>query len=194
MSRRHPQGDDIAVTLPITQFLDMAFQLLFFFMATFNPSPLEGEMDLALPTEKVARTPGNAPVDPRIPAPQGLEDMFFDLTVEVKSETSRYSLTLVEGAVRTPITTDDPTKSLKERLSKRWHEREDSIAEKSAAIDVKDRDEWRKKELARLGVKLIGNRELRWEHLVEVMDVVNRSGWKTVTVAAPYDYRVSAID
>ena len=35
--------------LPITPMLDMTFQLLAFFITTFNPTPSEGHLDLALP-------------------------------------------------------------------------------------------------------------------------------------------------
>ena len=37
--------------LPITPMLDMSFQLLAFFLMTFNPTPTEGHLDLALPKE-----------------------------------------------------------------------------------------------------------------------------------------------
>src|SRR4051794_8361060 len=40
------------VTLPITPMLDMSFQLLFFFMATFNPTDPEGAQVLAMAREK----------------------------------------------------------------------------------------------------------------------------------------------
>jgi biopolymer transport protein ExbD len=195
MYRRHQEGSGVEITLPITQFLDMTFQLLFFFMATFNPSAIEGTMDLALPNEK-AEAKANDPnkIRPDAKAIKEIDELVFDLTVEVRSETLRYSLTLVEGPVRTSISTDNPSATLREKLAKKWKEREDSINEKAKAIDAKERDEWLQKELAKQGVKVVGNKDLRWEYVLEVMDLVRRSGWKTVTLAAPNDYRLSAVD
>jgi hypothetical protein len=53
MSHRRSAGEPgPEVTLPITPMLDMSFQLLFFFMATFNPTDPEGAQTLALTREK----------------------------------------------------------------------------------------------------------------------------------------------
>jgi biopolymer transport protein ExbD len=47
------------VTLPVTPMLDMTFQLLFFFLATFNPSSArEGQMALILPSKRDGNAPG----------------------------------------------------------------------------------------------------------------------------------------
>jgi len=52
MSNRHRgEGPGVEVTLPITPMLDMSFQLLFFFMATFNPTDPEGAQALAVAKE-----------------------------------------------------------------------------------------------------------------------------------------------
>jgi len=42
-------------TLPVTPMLDMAFQLLAFFVMTYHPSDLEGQMDLSLPSENITQ-------------------------------------------------------------------------------------------------------------------------------------------
>lgn len=53
MSRKHKPGTDfVEPDLPITPMLDMSFQLLAFFILTFNPAPTEGQIALALPQEK----------------------------------------------------------------------------------------------------------------------------------------------
>ena len=44
--RRHSQSD---VELNVTAMLDMAFQLLAFFILTFRPAPIEGQISLRLP-------------------------------------------------------------------------------------------------------------------------------------------------
>ena len=44
--KRHSQSD---VELNVTAMLDMAFQLLTFFILTFKPAPIEGQISLRLP-------------------------------------------------------------------------------------------------------------------------------------------------
>jgi biopolymer transport protein ExbD len=50
MSRRRRQGTDfVEPDLPITPMLDMSFQLLSFFIMTFQPAPTEGQIAMTLP-------------------------------------------------------------------------------------------------------------------------------------------------
>jgi biopolymer transport protein ExbD len=53
MSRKHKPGTDfVEPDLPITPMLDMSFQLLAFFILTFNPAPTEGQIALSLPKDE----------------------------------------------------------------------------------------------------------------------------------------------
>ena len=47
-----PPRPPVEPDLPITPMLDMAFQLLAFFIITFKPAPTEGQLALALPKEE----------------------------------------------------------------------------------------------------------------------------------------------
>src|SRR5688572_27649954 len=74
------------VQLPITPMLDMAFQLMFFFLATFNPQQQkEGQMDLSLPskTEAAARDPKN--VSPTAASHKEDVDIPSRITVTMRS-------------------------------------------------------------------------------------------------------------
>src|SRR5579859_3327425 len=63
MSRKHRKKDEgPEVELPITPMLDMAFQLLTFFIFTYHPTEMEGQMALALPSGGNRDT---GPVNPR---------------------------------------------------------------------------------------------------------------------------------
>jgi biopolymer transport protein ExbD len=53
--RKRPTTDRVEPDLPITLMLDMAFQLLAFFLITFRPSPTEVQLALALPREDGSR-------------------------------------------------------------------------------------------------------------------------------------------
>src|SRR6266478_3774427 len=47
--RRVIQHLPIDVDLPITPMLDLAFQVLLFFILTYHPSALEGQVEMSLP-------------------------------------------------------------------------------------------------------------------------------------------------
>ena len=52
MFRLRPTADHVEPDLPITPMLDMSFQLLAFFIMTFRPAPLEGQIAMSLPKEE----------------------------------------------------------------------------------------------------------------------------------------------
>lgn len=58
--KRRKKRDDTSVELNLAAMLDMAFQLLTFFILTFRPAPIEGQLALNLPPP-VAQT--NVPMD-----------------------------------------------------------------------------------------------------------------------------------
>jgi biopolymer transport protein ExbD len=59
------KGDAVPeVDLPITPMLDMAFQLLAFFVATFTPQSIEGQIQMALPASAEARAQEPEQADP----------------------------------------------------------------------------------------------------------------------------------
>ena len=77
--RRHPPND---VELNLAAMLDMAFQLLTFFILTFKPAPIEGQVLLRLPPpqpitnvnagERAGSNPNNT--NPLTAAPQPVTD------------------------------------------------------------------------------------------------------------------------
>jgi biopolymer transport protein ExbD len=85
--RRGRTGDaGLEVMLPITPMLDMAFQLLFFFIMNFNPADLEGQLEMSLPTdtEKQAHRAEDVKQDAKAGNPD-LEPP-SDLTVKVRTQ------------------------------------------------------------------------------------------------------------
>src|SRR5437764_94770 len=50
MRKKKKSGQpDVEINLPITPMLDMSFQLLTFFIFTYHPSAMEGQMAMLLP-------------------------------------------------------------------------------------------------------------------------------------------------
>src|SRR5215470_15216915 len=85
MRNKHRTEDKpTEVTLPITPMLDMAFQMLFFFIATFNPvSASEGQMDLSLPAKSEAAADKHK-VDAKAESHKNEIDIPTDVTISLR--------------------------------------------------------------------------------------------------------------
>ena len=107
MARRR-KGDPVPeVELPITPMLDMAFQLLTFFVFTYHPSALEGQMELTLPASGEAQAKSQEDVDPTKQSDTDIE-VPADLTILIKgrqdgtSDGSPFQYVVEERAGPTP--------------------------------------------------------------------------------------------
>ncbi len=81
--RRAPGGATDGVQLPITPMLDMAFQLLAFFILTFQVANPETRLDLDLPVASVA-LPGSGP-RPAKAVPEAEDDLDASLVVRAEA-------------------------------------------------------------------------------------------------------------
>jgi len=153
------------VNLPITPMLDMAFQLLMFFLFTYNPSALEGQLDFALPQSR-----GEAPGIPDRPiADKDVDQPIpFDLNVRIHKRAAGYTLTVEEGPIRTPL---DNLDALKKHLKNVFKDRAEAIRDRVKGLGDAERETVIKKELQRTVVKVQADADLKWTHAVEVMDV-----------------------
>jgi len=86
MRNKHRTEDKpTEVTLPITPMLDMAFQMLFFFIATFNPvAASEGQMDLSLPAKSTPVSPDQKTMKKDIESHKEEIDIPADVTVSLR--------------------------------------------------------------------------------------------------------------
>src|SRR6185312_8558358 len=80
--RRHRRRKQSDVELNLAAMLDMAFQLLTFFILTFKPAPVEGQIDLMLPPPQPVTAKTDAPpagsVDKNDPV-QGLNSLVISV-------------------------------------------------------------------------------------------------------------------
>jgi biopolymer transport protein ExbD len=88
VTRRRNADAPMEPELPVTPMLDMAFQLLAFFVFTYNPSDLEGHLDLTLPPAGEARAKQEQDVDPNVSPDTELE-LPSEVTVVVKAKPDR---------------------------------------------------------------------------------------------------------
>ena len=116
---RNPPDDFTKPILPITAFLDFSFQLLAFFIITFKPPSMEGQLALQLP--KAGDTDKLSPPDNSRLADDP-EELFV---VRVQSDKSGNiaDLELVVPKVADPIKFKNDTGELLKELKKRVEEK-----------------------------------------------------------------------
>src|SRR5580704_14962561 len=102
MSERRKRSDaPTEVNLPITPMLDMAFQLLMYFILTYHPSAMEGQMDLSMPQKNVVQ---GGVVDPKEgPSKDPDPEIALDLNVRVQAQQVGYTVILEEAGVNTQM-------------------------------------------------------------------------------------------
>jgi biopolymer transport protein ExbD len=174
-SRSRPRDPGPEVTLPITPMLDMTFQLLFFFIATYHrPTGLEGQMDLALPSEAKAKAPDETLVDTNQMSSDDTPDLDADVTVIVQTQTAGTQTDSISALTirdRTDVHVDyDP-----------------ALAELQAKL--KDVVQQRTQEGKKLAVRIQGDARLKWKGVVKVMDACRKAGFDNVGFVAPPDLR-----
>jgi biopolymer transport protein ExbD len=82
MYRRPPQSSD-EVELNLAAMLDMAFQLLTFFILTFRPGPIEGKIAMHLPPPRPVEAGGTDPVGSTVTqgkVPAGLKTLVITIS------------------------------------------------------------------------------------------------------------------
>jgi biopolymer transport protein ExbD len=173
MSRRKAEGSGVEPTLPITPMLDMAFQLLAFFIFTYHPSDLEGQMDLSLPSEQVAQAQKQELVDPTS-KPDKNENLELPADVTVSANTQRDGVN--DGALsalhieeRSGQLHPNNLQQLKEELSK-----------------IRQRVENKE------AIKIQADSKLKWNEVVKVMDACRAAGFQNISFVPPPDFRLSS--
>jgi biopolymer transport protein ExbD len=161
MTTRNHRGHDkpAKVEIPITAMLDMSFQMLIFFIMNFNPSDLEGQMDMALPakTEAVSKEKENP--DPKSSDSEEDTKLPADLTVLVRTDRDGPN----KGQINQLVVRDksgDTTIPTLEKLTAHLNNAKDQLSNK---------DE----------IKIEADSQLQWARVVEVMDAARKAGFTT---------------
>jgi biopolymer transport protein ExbD len=160
LCRRSDEG--VEVQIPVTPMLDMAFQLLIFFIFTYHPSEMEGQMEMAM-----AGGPGG-PVNGAMDDPP-LDDVSGSAVV-VRVHTQQGD---EAGAIVYPIEINaDVTHGVANSIG----ELETHLHQMRTTGLL----------LGKTGATVELDRRLKWAFVVEVMDACKRSGLQ-VSLAAPAD-------
>ena len=167
--RRSHEADSTEVSLPITPMLDMAFQLLTFFIFTYHPSALEGQMDLNLPSEAQPMARSAEDVKPESAADKNETlELPTDLTVVIRTQRGGgndgeiSALTVQDQAGPTEV---PDLKALEGHLKKA----RETVTNKQA-------------------IKVQGDSKLKVVAVIEVMDVCRKAGFRNVGFVAPEDF------
>lgn len=167
MAHRHRDKGDppVEVTLPITPMLDMSFQLLAFFVMTFqSANAQEGRLDMYLPKGGTPQAKKADQVDLTKDSDADL-DQQAEVTVVVTSKDGAVdNLSIREKSKNTAI---PDLRVLKPALAKLRAE----LGEKQSSI------------------KIEADSRLKFESLVKVMDACLGAGFRTVGFAPPPDLK-----
>lgn len=167
MRRRRPGDPGPEVELPVTPMLDMAFQLLMFFIFTYHPSALEVQMELNLPAAGEARAKDMKDVDPSKISDTEIEEP-TQVTVIAKTQLGdksdgRVSQIIVDGLAKTTLGNVKELETYLRRLNG---------PDKQYQHD-------------KLSIKADGG--LRWSHIVEIMDACKKAGFANIGFGPPPD-------
>ena len=184
MGRKRVTVPDIAVAMPIVPMLDLSFQILFFFMITFNPSRAEGKMTLNLPASGQAKAKTPDSVDLSKPPDVELE-VPADFVVVVRSYEESFSIAIRNsekvdevGAIRGMNTINE--KERKAEIDKLMEKLRDQLAKR---LEEKKKAD----EKAADNVKIEANGRTKFALLVAVMDACIKAGYTQVGFAPPPD-------
>jgi biopolymer transport protein ExbD len=180
MSIRRKADDGPEPNIPITPMLDMAFQLLAFFVMTYHPSDLEGQMQLALPSNEAKSAHNQKDVDPATKNDKNpVLEIPSDLTVVVKTQIDGINngaisaLTVEDRSGPATIRPANPEQPLTEALTRYLQRIKDSVDNKAP-------------------VKLQADSRLKWDNVVQVMDACRKAGFENISFAPPPDYLLTS--
>ena len=177
VKRGAAEGSEIEINKVITPMLDMAFQIFAFFIVIYHPSQLEGQMLLNLPDAAQAKAakPEEAKADQSM---AGELDLPAEVTVLVKTKRPDGGF---DGSI-TQIT-------VQERLGSKEVVKQDQSSRDVANLDALRQylKSVRDGLTNQNDIKLEAESGLRYECVMQVMDMCTRAGFKNGGFAPPPD-------
>jgi biopolymer transport protein ExbD len=153
--------------LPVTPMLDMAFQLLAFFVMTYHPSSFEGQMELSLPSEAITQAKTQADVDQQAKSDKDQElQLTADVTVIVRTQRDNVNNGLISDISLQEESGMRPVGNSLDNLLTELKSRNATVANKD-------------------NIKIQADNKLKWEEVVNVMDVCQQAGFKNISFVKP---------
>lgn len=164
--RRVRETAPIDVDLPITPMLDLAFQVLLFFILTYHPSALEGQVEMSLPDLAQAKAA----------KPENVK--------QERSATGELELP-AEVTVQLFVRRDGQRDGSLGRIVIQEKQGNKPIADKNAL--EKYLKEIRPNLANKHDIRLAGDSDLKNGITMEIMDVCTRAGFTNIALGRPID-------
>jgi biopolymer transport protein ExbD len=192
--RKRPENTapEVDLGIIITPMLDMAFQLLAFFIMTYRPSLYERHIDgnLLPAVDNVAK--GEAA--PKDGVPQEIDPKQF-ITVKVQTPEPGQQITRKDKSGKSVVIKHgEPARILVKRIQSPGDE---VVCEEDDLLDLKSGLEKLTNELLRfqkddpgggkMSVNLMADGDLRFEYVIQVNDACRRANYTSVNFIAPAD-------
>jgi biopolymer transport protein ExbD len=164
MRERHADEAPADVSLPITPMLDMSFQLMFFFIVTFNPSK-EVSRPFPLLDEQSKQAADPAKVDPNAKPKIDKKDdipIKSKVTVVVEKQTDGFTVTLPPGTSDIYDSTDQGIEKLTRRLKELLDQAGD---DRTLTFEAR--------------------REVKWKDVIRVRDACLDAGFTDIRYTVP---------
>lgn len=178
------------VELPITPMLDMAFQLLFFFILSYRPSAREGQIETTLPSTAATRKIGEEDRDPlattgeKVPEADVPVQLTIMATTRNGHDLSQITVQGISDAVKAKLKVDPALAKLDLAPGKNLEVAD--LDQLSLLLDKLHMSE-------QMGVKqkivLEPSGGLKVDRVVDLMDVCRKAGFKSITYGVPLDGR-----
>jgi len=166
MSRRRKENEIPEVELPITPMLDMSFQLLAFFIMTFKPHTLEGQMEFNLPAAGEAKAKSMEDVDPNKPSDV---DLALPAQLTIVVEASRNEGTAGNfSALKVQSVDGETTLPNLEQLERYLKSKHEELSNKD-------------------DIKIAAESKLKYAVVIDVMDTCLKAGFQRVGFSPPPD-------
>ncbi len=155
----------VGFELPITPMLDFTFQLLFFFILNYNPSNLEGQIEMSLPPPKPPEKANVIPTEVN----SGDDELPADLTVVLKTQNDGSNNGIISSISVKDRSGETVVRNL-DALKKYLEEAKPGLSNKE-------------------DITLEPDSRLKWFAVVQVMDVCRKTGFR-IGFGAPPDLAV----
>lgn len=194
LRKRKPDSQDRASMAYVTSMLDLAFQLVFFFVINFDPSrEREGEMQMSLPPKEEARAQNPQDVRDVPPKTDDIPPLTDEYKVYVDRRTDDdFTIRVENGLVKKDFSRDqkkqgNELEEFKKYLTEQYQQKKEKIEEQISDLPPGEKEQKFTEEIERVGVRVRGSHNLNWGSMVQVIDVCRQSGFTNISPASPHD-------
>jgi len=186
MARRKIKLQGGEVPLPVTPMLDMTFQLLFFFIATYKPATaVEGQIEMALPSMADVAAQDQKKADPK--HSEDIVDVPATFTIEIKAERGPDAKN--PGAIR--------FLTIRGEAGKQDFTIDQNLADAEVSVRVKDmfnqvrkklqdaKNTRVKKDNEKDTVRIMADGNTKWDQVMKVIDLCTELGFQASFIPPP---------